>query len=406
MDYNNYQTQPGDIYNQNIYNMFGGYNPIIDKKAHHILRLGMYAGGACLVYVLLQNVGVIILSSLGLMKLYGSDAVTQNCINIFFHVFCLLLPFLFVYVKSSEEDKKSILAFDKPKSLKLSGLAVFAGLAVCLGSNFVGNTILTLFDIVGIDFSSGSENNPAASGFLGVLTTILSYAVIPALVEEFAFRGVVLQPLRKYGDKLAIVVSAAIFAFMHGNMVQAPVAFISGLALGYFCIATGSIWTSIGIHFANNLVSAFISLYYDNSSNPTDFVVYVVIFAIIAIGVAAYLTFRRINTGKLRKINSSFKSGLKASIYLCCPTVVLSIVYSIYSTLLLQKTSSLTGAALLIALVVTISVIISRRINVIKNDTRFKLGGIFTASKIFIIISAIALSFMVLALFLAGGVTN
>ena len=402
MEYN-YQAQSGENYNQNLYDMFGGYNPIVDKKAHNILRLGMYAGGACLAFVVLQNIAVIILSVSGLLSSYGGNAVIQNCINIFIHVFCLLLPFVFVYVKSSEEDKKSILVFDKPKDMKLSGLAVLAGLAACLSSNLVGNFILTVFEITGVQFSSGAESNPPASGVLGVITTILSYAVIPALVEEFAFRGVVLQPLRKYGDKLAIVISAAIFAFMHGNMVQAPVAFISGLALGYFCIATGSIWTSIAIHFANNLVSACISLYYDNSSDPRDFIVYVCIFAIVAIGIAAYLTFRRLNSVKLIKIRSLFNDKTKASIYLCCPTVVLSIVYSVYSTLLLQTTNSIVGALLLIALIAAIAVIITKRVNAIKSDASFRLGSIFSLSKIFIIITAIALSFMVLTLFLFGG---
>ena len=405
-NYNNYYTQQSESYNQNVYNMFGGYNPILDKKAHNILRLGMYAGGACLAYVLLQNVAVILLSAFGLLDSYRNDAVIQNCLNIMFHVFCLLLPFFIVYLKSSDEDKRSILAFDKPKDMKLSGLAVLAGLAACLSSNLIANLILAVFQVTGVQFSSGAESNPPASGLLGAFTAILSYAVIPALVEEFAFRGVVLQPLRKYGDKFAILVSSAIFAFMHGNMVQAPVAFISGLALGYFCIATGSIWTSVAIHFANNLVSACISLYYDNSSNPNEFIVSVAVIAVVAIGVAAYLTFRRLNTGKLIKINSAFKDRLKASIYLCCPTVVLSIAYSVYSTLLLQTTKSVIGAMLLVALIVAITVIIVKRINVIKSDMRFNVGSIFFASKIFIVIAAIALSFMTLTLFLFGGAVN
>lgn len=68
-------------------------------------------------------------------------------------------------------------------------------------------------------------------------------------------RGVVMQPLRKYGDWFAILTSAFVFALMHGNLVQAPFAFIAGIGLGYAVIASGSLWTGILIHLLNNSIS-------------------------------------------------------------------------------------------------------------------------------------------------------
>lgn len=406
MENNSYQTPPQDNYYQNLYNMFGGYNPILDKKACDIRRLAMFAGGACIVYILLQNLFVVFLSFMGLVGKYQRDVVFQNCANIICQVFSMLIPFFFVYYKSSEDEKNRIMIFDRPKDIKLSTLAVCAGLAICLCSNFIGNIILSLFSVSGVEFSSGSENAPVGTGILGYISMILGYAFIPALIEEFTFRGVILQPLRKYGDRFAIVMSAILFALMHGNMVQAPVALIAGIALGYFCIATGSIWTSIAIHFSNNLVSTLLTIYYevnpvDEASN-SDFPIYIIVSAIIAIGVAAFFTFRRMNEFKTVKGDSEINSKMKARLYLCAPTVVLCIVYSLYTTLSLQQTSKFTGVVLLVALIVAIAVIIVKSINRINADTRFNLSGKYTASKIFIIISAIALSFLVLTLSLAG----
>ena len=68
-------------------------------------------------------------------------------------------------------------------------------------------------------------------------------------------RGVVMQPLRKYGDWFAILTSAFVFALMHGNLVQAPFAFIAGIGLGYAVIASGSLWTGILVHLLNNSIS-------------------------------------------------------------------------------------------------------------------------------------------------------
>ena len=64
--------------------------------------------------------------------------------------------------------------------------------------------------------------------------------------------------LRKYGDKFALLASALVFAVMHGNLVQAPFALIAGFGLGYLSIKTGTIWTGIAIHAANNLISVIV----------------------------------------------------------------------------------------------------------------------------------------------------
>lgn len=408
MENNSYQNPPQDNYYQNLYNMFGGYNPVLDKEARNIRRLGMFAGGACVAYIVLQNIFVILMSVAGYLDTYQNDATTQNFINILFHFFCLFTPFLFVYVKSTSEEKKKITAFEKPNDKKMLILAVFAGLAVCLCSNFIGNFILGIFSTFGVEFSSGMENAPQANSALAYISAIFSYAVIPALVEEFAFRGVVLQPLRKYGDKFAIVISSVIFALMHGNMVQAPIAFVAGLALGYFCIITESIWTSIAIHFANNLFSTLSTFYFDKhpeeSMTVGNVLYYIILISVIVIGIFAALAFRKMNNRKLTKVTSELGAKFEASLYLCSPAVVLSIVYSIYATLSLQKTSSFLGVLLLIAIVIAITVLIVKKINVIKKDSRLNLSGSYSASKVFIIIAAIALSFLVITLFLYNGV--
>ena len=55
------------------------------------------------------------------------------------------------------------------------------------------------------------------------------------VVEELLFRGAIQgHLLRKWKKPLwAIVVSSLIFGIVHGNWVQAPFAFVVGLALGW-----------------------------------------------------------------------------------------------------------------------------------------------------------------------------
>ena len=57
-----------------------------------------------------------------------------------------------------------------------------------------------------------------------------------------------------YGDGLAIVVSALLFALAHFSLVNGSNAFVMGLVIGYFVIKTSSLWTGIWIHFWVNAI--------------------------------------------------------------------------------------------------------------------------------------------------------
>jgi len=127
----------------------------------------------------------------------------------------------------------------------------------CTIGNFVTSYLQAFIEAMGFKITAGDF--PAATSISGLLFDVVYIAALPALVEEFALRGVVMQPLRKYGDTFAIMMSSLVFALMHGNLIQIPFAFIAGIAIGYLVIATGSIWTGVLIHFFNNLYSVVIS---------------------------------------------------------------------------------------------------------------------------------------------------
>ena len=88
----------------------------------------------------------------------------------------------------------------------------------------------------------------------------LTIAIIPALAEEFAFRGIVMGMLKKYSGALALIVSSAIFGLMHGNIVQIPFAFCGGLVFGFIALKTNSLLPGILIHFFNNGISVTLDI--------------------------------------------------------------------------------------------------------------------------------------------------
>lgn len=162
-----------------------------------------------------------------------------------------------IYCLITRHDFARLFPFEKIGGSMLAKLCVI-GLSLNLFSNLVVDLVNNTFGLFGIEnnggtFDFGSEPD--------VMMVILTVAVIPAFVEEFAFRGVVMGVLRPYSEGLAIIVSSALFALMHGNFVQMPFTFCCGLVFAYMDIKTNSLMPSIIVHFLNNGLSVLADIF-------------------------------------------------------------------------------------------------------------------------------------------------
>lgn len=186
-----------------------------------------------------------------LMDYYDTSEAMFNIIQALFSMFAILIPFgiALIFIKLFQKESPA-LPFGAPNSKKLFGASLAIAFLTLVISNFLVSMGVLAGEAVGFAFEA--SDMPAPETFTGYLWQVLSVAVVPAFVEEFAIRGVVLNSLRKYGDVFAVVVSSVFFGLMHGNIMQAPFAMILGVAIGWLVIKTGSLWTGIAIHFMNN----------------------------------------------------------------------------------------------------------------------------------------------------------
>ena len=99
----------------------------------------------------------------------------------------------------------------------------------------------------------------------GLLLNLLVIALIPAVGEELTFRGVLQQSLtrRMRSPHLAII-----FSFIHFQFYGFLPRMFLGILLGYMFYITGSLWTSITMHFVNN--GTAVVLYYLNNKGIID----------------------------------------------------------------------------------------------------------------------------------------
>ena len=102
--------------------------------------------------------------------------------------------------------------------------------------------------------AAATEKMLNANTIGGLLLNLLVIALIPAVGEELTFRGVLQQSLtrRMKSPHVAIILSAAIFSFIHFQFYGFLPRMFLGILLGYMFYITGSIWTSIAMHFVNN----------------------------------------------------------------------------------------------------------------------------------------------------------
>ncbi len=101
----------------------------------------------------------------------------------------------------------------------------------------------------------------ANKGFGGLILDTLVIAVVPAIAEEFFFRGTLQQILHKMFKNIhwAIIITAFVFSFIHFQFLTFLPRFYLGIILGYLFYWSRNIWVSITAHFINNFYGVFVS---------------------------------------------------------------------------------------------------------------------------------------------------
>ncbi|MCR4614968.1 MAG: CPBP family intramembrane metalloprotease [Clostridiales bacterium] len=318
---NNYYYPPPDMKN------------FLDKIRLGLRRHGRTVGICVLVSIIIQYVIGYGLAFSGLYPDYKNNEIFSKSFDIIYSVTAVFVPFFILYLTMSKSSRELVTPVGKPVSGKLMAAGVLAGLMFCMvGSDLTSYLAAFLKSVFGVTISAPSS--VPATTFTGKLLYFCSVAVIPPLSEEFALRGVVLQPLRKYGDVFAIVMSALIFALMHGTALQVPFAFIAGLSLGYFTIATGTLWTGILIHCLNNAITVAVGLLAENHSDilPRIYGGLNAVIFVTGIISAMYFLFSKEKI-RLKRTSVNLLLGDRVKTFLLNPMMIISFGILLYQTI-------------------------------------------------------------------------
>lgn len=127
-----------------------------------------------------------------------------------------------------------------------------------LGLGYIAS-FLTQLLLTGLHLPEASPAEELLFDMQG-LPAVLLVAVVPAVLEELVFRGILYQKLSPYGEEVYVIFSGLLFGMFHGNISQLFFAFVLGCAFALLVSRTGSILYSMLLHFLVNFFSiAFVA---------------------------------------------------------------------------------------------------------------------------------------------------
>ncbi len=312
-------------------------NFLMKKAETRALRISSMAQGLAVIGFSIFGfvLSFILVSIPGFSAMIQSNAVFYEAVNAALAVTIISVPFLFAYLYQKRRGLVKRLPLGTPNDAKAAVLLVFIGLMCCVAGSYATGILTSVLESVfGVTFTM-PESDMTIDSVPIFLITVLSTAFVPAFVEEFAIRGAVLQPLRRHGDKFAIVMSALVFALMHGNMVQIPFAFIAGIAIGYAVTVSGSMWVGVAIHFLNNFMSVLMQTAVDNLPTTQENIAILAILAVIfTAGILCLLLYLKFYARTpLQNGKTLLQNGEKTKAYLCTAPMILAAILLLIETM-------------------------------------------------------------------------
>lgn len=183
-----------------------------------------------------------------------SDASTNNIKRYILYsaayMFSFMIPAMFYKIISGSGRSKIIPKINlKIKLPKYAFLYIIIGFTVTRGAAYLNSFILNLA------FPAAAAPEESIMLFNEFICNVMYIALVPAICEEFLFRGMILGNLLPYGKTVAIIGSAVLFGLMHQQIYQIFYTTVAGIVFGLIYVNTGSLWCGMLFHFVNNFLS-------------------------------------------------------------------------------------------------------------------------------------------------------
>lgn len=262
------------------------------------------------IFLVVGNIGVSII--LPLLYNIGIGELPQA--GIYFLSMIPALWWIFYRSREYAQQEANYIVVDKPNFGKLSIPIVMALLVLAeLGLSYIIEPLYMWIPIpekIGIVFEEVFMNsNP--------IDLFISASILAPIFEEFLCRGTILRGLLyHYSPIKSILISAAIFAFIHMNPWQAIPAFIIGCFIGWIYYLTHSFWACVFLHVVNNTFAQVMRLvfpetgisdtFYNVLPRDSYFIIYLISVIVV---ISAIAIFNKYLSGNEKTISFKAKTN-------------------------------------------------------------------------------------------------
>ncbi len=260
----------------------------------------------------------------------------QLMLQFFLSILTFTVPFLIVPCGTGTSTAEIV------KLKKVSPLLFILLVFMVMGLSAVGNGVSNGLDflwnsIFGREMQTASFEMP--ENIFMKIFYVITISIVPALVEEFALRGIVLGSLRRYGNMFAVVTSAFLFGLMHGNIPQFVFAFILGIGLGLCVIVSDSVWPAIAAHFLNNFMSIVLDDIIGPKLTDNEYIMMFIIYmaAVLVIGIVAFIIIiKKYRKPIHEKPDTVLSRGQRTEAFIVSPSMIILLIIYIAQFILLE----------------------------------------------------------------------
>ncbi len=291
---------------------------IQDNTKKHKLNMKRAVGICsflCLFSLFLHNLLGVLVSVFGLNKDITPYIISAG----FLTIAATLLPALFM-IKTDGSIKKCLRIGKTKTGLFDSILIIIFGSAGCLTASFFVDLVTSFLPQKAVSIYVIFDGN-----FFTIVLMALSFAVLPAVCEEIAYRGYIYRAMLRYGQLYAVLFSSVLFSLMHSDIQTAMFAFLCGFIICCVRKTTGSILLGIIIHFINNLMSVIgtaVKIYAGQNSYGVTFYIITNVSLVLFIITSFILRKRKIHLFSFKKSPYPLSKKDKLLITISCPIFI------------------------------------------------------------------------------------
>ena len=179
--------------------------------------------------------------------------------------YILDIPMIYYFIRNNKKKKYFV---TKEKMNIGSFIGCFALMAL----------ITAIIGIISLVFKLKIESNDNSIlpdyPTLYVNMTLFSTIIIAPIIEEMIFRGVIMNDLKEYGYKTAIIINSVLFGLAHTEIEKVIITIFLGIIFSYVAYRY-SLRYSVLLHMVWNLNSSMGSIFYYNKM-PDEMIIWFV----------------------------------------------------------------------------------------------------------------------------------